>query len=105
MNKCYSPLALIHQTFKENFPNLIYVYSIIKRLSGDQLKTLDKFVEEIHKAKILNEIEKLMFDRAHFARFLVSNNLDVTKALNHFKEYLQWRKTSKIDNLLVSIVL
>jgi hypothetical protein len=43
-----------------------------------------------------------MFDRAHFARFLVSNKFDVAKALEHFKEYLKWRKTSKIDNLLVS---
>jgi hypothetical protein len=34
-------------------------------------------VEEIHKAKILSEIEKLMFDRAHFARFLAGNKFDV----------------------------
>ena len=42
-----------------------------------------------------------MFDRAHFARFLVANKCDIPKAMAHFKEYLQWRKTAKIDNLLV----
>lgn len=62
------------------------------------------FVEEIHKAKMLSEIEKLMFDRAHFARFLAGNKFDVKKALEHFKDYLNWRKTSKIDNLIVSLV-
>lgn len=42
-----------------------------------------------------------MFDRAHFARFLIANQFDVKKALAHFVEYLSWRKAQKIDNLLV----
>jgi hypothetical protein len=62
-------------------------------------------VEEIIKAKILSEIEKLMFDRAHFARFLAGSKFDIKKALEHFKEYLSWRKSSKIDNLLVTSMM
>jgi hypothetical protein len=62
---------------------------------------LDQYVEEIHKRKLLSEIEKLMFDRSHFARFLASNNFDVKKSYDHFQEYLLWRKNQKIDNLIV----
>ena len=62
-------------------------------MSKDQLVRLDEFVEEIHKKKILSEIQKLMFDRAHFARFLAANNFDIKAGIEHFKEYLQWRKT------------
>lgn len=40
---------------------------------------------------MLNEIQKLMFDRAHFARFLKANDFDMKKAMEHFNEYLQWR--------------
>ena len=69
------------------------------------MKLLDGFVEEIHKKKILSEIQKLMFDRATFARYLYANKFDTNAALAHFKEYLQWRKTSNIDKLLVSISL
>jgi len=61
---------------------------------------LDLFVEEIYKSKMLNEIQKLMFDRAHFARFLVANEFDIKQGLAHFSEYLQWRKQQKIDALL-----
>ena len=53
-------------------------------MSPEQLKTLDLDVEEIHKSKILSEIQKLMFDRAHFARFLVANDFDVKTSLSHF---------------------
>jgi hypothetical protein len=81
---------------------LTFWYSIIEKLNPDQPKSLDQFVEQIYHGKILNEIEKLMFDRAHKARFLVANKFDIKKALEHFKEYLLWRKNSKIDNLLVS---
>jgi hypothetical protein len=49
-------------------------------------------VEQIHKVKILDEIQKLMFDRAHYGRYLHANNFDIEKTLEHFKEYLQWRK-------------
>ena len=66
---------------------------------------LDQYVEEIHKSKMLNEIQKLMFDRAHFARFLAANDFDLKNAIGHFNEYLQWRKQQKIDNLLVSHTL
>jgi hypothetical protein len=52
---------------------------------------------------MLNEIQKLMFDRAHFARFLVANDFDLGKAISHFNEYLNWRKQQKIDSLLVCI--
>ena len=45
-----------------------------------------------------------MFDRAHFARFLVANDFDLAKAISHFNEYLNWRKQQKIDSLLVCIV-
>lgn len=65
---------------------------------------LDLFVEEIYKSKMLNEIQKLMFDRAHFARFLVANEFDIKQGLAHFSEYLQWRKQQKIDALLVKIL-
>jgi hypothetical protein len=44
----------------------------------------------------------LMFDRAHFARFLVANEFDLPKAIAHFNDYLNWRKQQKIDSLLVS---
>ena len=43
----------------------------------------------------------MMFDRAQKARFLVGNGFDVKKAVEHFKEYVTWRRTSKIDNLFV----
>lgn len=57
-------------------------------------------MQSILGAKILTEIQKLMFNRAHFARFLQANAFDQAKALEHFKEYLQWRKNSKIDHLM-----
>lgn len=46
----------------------------------------------------------MMFDRAHFAKFLVANNFDSKKALSHFLEYLEWRKQQNIDKLLVSLL-
>ena len=57
-------------------------------------------MEELQKQKVLNEIQKLMFNEPLYARFLSANNFDVAKALSHFQEYLQWRKTSNIDKLL-----
>mmetsp|Transcript_13548 Transcript_13548/g.13282 ORF Transcript_13548/g.13282 Transcript_13548/m.13282 type:complete len:174 (+) Transcript_13548:26-547(+) len=74
--------------------------SIIATFNEEQLKLLDQFIEEIMKAKILGEIQKLMFDRPHFARFLKANDFSPQKALAHFKEYLDWRQSSKIDNLM-----
>jgi hypothetical protein len=53
--------------------------------------------------KILDEIQKLMFDRAHFGRYLHANNFDIEKTLAHFKEYLQWRKQQGVDKLLVRL--
>jgi len=44
------------------------------------------------KKKILGEIQKLMFDRAHFARFLIANNFNIQATIDHFVEYLNWRK-------------
>jgi hypothetical protein len=35
----------------------------------------------------------MMFERSHFARFLKANLFDLPNALDHFKEYLNWRKT------------
>ena len=81
--------------------SLTFAYSIIEKLNSDQLNILDEFVGQIHNQKILNEIEKMMFDRAQKARFLVGNGFDVKKAVEHFKEYVTWRRTSKIDNLFV----
>lgn len=74
-------------------------------MTPEQLGILDKLVEEIMKAKILGEIQKLMFDRAHFARFLIANQYDIKKTIAHFEEYLGWRKSQKIDNLMVNICL
>jgi hypothetical protein len=76
----------------------------VQSLNPDQLKILDKFVEEIHKNKMLSEIQKLMFNRAHFARFLGASDFDITRGLEAFGGYLQWRKTQSIDKLLVSSV-
>lgn len=83
---------LIMAIIKFEEQNLIFCYSIVSRMTPDEIKILDKYVEEIHKSKMLNEIQKLMFDRAHFARFLAGNEFDVQKAMTHFNEYLQWRK-------------
>ena len=59
-------------------------------------------VEEMHKEKMLDEIQKLMFDKQTFVRFLISNDFDIKKALAHFQEYLKWRKNQNIDRLAVS---
>jgi hypothetical protein len=48
------------------------------------LDSLDQLVQQIHKTKMLSEIEKLMFDRGHFARFLIANEFNVEKTLVHF---------------------
>ena len=51
---------------------------------------------------MLDEIQKLMFDRSHFVRFLISNEFDIKKTLAHFQEYLEWRKAQNIDRLAVN---
>jgi hypothetical protein len=61
-------------------------------MSSEQLRVLDNLVIEIMKAKILSEIQKLMFNRAHFARFLITNDFNIPKTIVHFQEYLAWRK-------------
>jgi hypothetical protein len=53
----------------------------VQSLTPDQFKTLDKYVEEIQKTKMLSEIQKLMFDRAHFARFIAANNFNIKPAI------------------------
>ena len=44
-----------------------------------------------------------MYNRSHFARFLIANEFNIPKTIEHFKEFLNWRKSQKIDNLLVTI--
>jgi hypothetical protein len=39
----------------------------------------------------------MMFDRSHYARFLKAHNFDADKALEAFKQYLQWRKSNQVD--------
>lgn len=56
---------------------------------------------EMNSARMFNEIQKMMFDRNHFARFLAANSFDVKKSMSHVQEYLNWRKQSNIDVLLV----
>lgn len=52
--------------------------------------------------KMFNEIQKMMFDKNHFARFLAANNFDTKKAITHVQEYLDWRKQTSVDVLLVT---
>ena len=60
------------------------LYSLYHKLTDDHKKALDAFVDDINKAKVLGEIQKLMFDRSHFLRFLIVNDFDTKKAMAHF---------------------
>ncbi len=47
--------------------------------------------------RMLTEIQRLLFDRSHFARFLGACNFDPKKGALRFKEYLEWRKSQNVD--------
>jgi len=52
---------------------------------------------------MINEIQKLMFDRHFYARFLSAHQFDTSKAIDLLKNYLAWRKNNNIDTILVSL--
>ena len=52
--------------------------------------------------KLINEIQRLMFDQHFYCRFLKGYNFDVDKAIEHLALYLAWRKKQNIDTVLVS---
>ena len=49
---------------------------------------------------MLNEIQKLLFDRHFYARFLKGHSFKVDVALPQFQNYLQWRKKQSIETIL-----
>ncbi len=47
--------------------------SFMQGLSEEQDKLVSQFLEELKTRRLLSEIQKMQFDRAHMARFLYSN--------------------------------
>lgn len=56
----------------------------------------------IYKEKMINEIQKLMFDKSFYGRHLYAHGFQIDTAIQHLKNYLDWRKNQNIDTILVS---
>ena len=56
----------------------------------------------INKEKMINEIQKLLFDKSFYARHLSAHGFKIDTAVKHLKNYLDWRKKQNIDTILVS---
>ena len=54
---------------------------------------------------MINEIQKLLFDKPFYARHLSSHGFKIDTAIQHLKIYLEWRKKQNIDTILVSDAL
>lgn len=83
---------------------LTLILSLTSSLTAEQKEKVQAFTERIKGEKILTEVQKLMFDYSHYARFLKSQEFDEEKALDLFKGYLNWRKANQVDILLDSEV-
>jgi hypothetical protein len=67
---------------------------------------LDSFIDRIiKKEKMINEIQKMIFDQHFYARFLKGYNFDTSMATQMLKNYLEWRKKQYIETILVSDIL
>lgn len=67
--------------------------SLLKSLSNDEHQKVQDFIQNvIQKEKMVNELQKLLFDQHFFARFLKGFNFDIHQATLQFKNYLGWRK-------------
>ena len=59
----------------------ILLNSIVDTFSAQQQQELQSFVQEVYKAKILNDIYKMLFTRGVFARFLAAAEFNQKIAL------------------------
>jgi hypothetical protein len=64
----------------------------LSTFTPEQLELLDSFVDHVLKERLVNEIQKMIFDRHFYARFLKGHNFDIMKATLQIKNYLAWRK-------------
>ena len=76
---------------------------MLSSLTPDQHQKLEQFIKRILADKIINEIQKLMFDQHFYCRFLKSQDFEIEKAITQLKLYLQWRKEMNVDTILVSL--
>ena len=67
--------------------------SLLKTFSDVEHAKLQEFISNvIQKERMVNELQKLLFDQHFFARFLKGFNFDINQATLQFKNYLGWRK-------------
>jgi len=74
--------------------------SLLESLSPDQKQKVQELRESIKSKQVLTEINKLMFNDSHYARFLVSTDFDIEKAVKKFVNYINWRQQYGTDLLL-----
>ena len=56
----------------------VWLYSLLSTFNDEEQELLQMFIETvISKEKMLNEIQKLMFDQHFYARFLKGHKFDV----------------------------
>ena len=77
--------------------------SLLSNLSEKELGLVDKFIDKvINQEKMINEIQKMIFDKHFYVRFLKGHNFDLSVATMQLKNYIQWRKKQNIETILVS---
>ena len=74
------------------FTLLTFLYSILKSLSEKEHQILQEFIQKVaFHDKIINEIQKLLFDQHFFARLLKASAFDTEIATMQLKNQLKWR--------------
>ena len=58
------------------------------------------FVQNVYKAKVLNDIYKMLFTQGVFARFLSAADFNQKKAFDKLVDYTKWRHRMQVDLLL-----
>jgi hypothetical protein len=77
--------------------------SLLVTLTEAEGEKLQIFIDRVMgKEHLINEIQKLLFDRHFYARFLKTHRFDVDKAVQMLRNYLDWRRKHNIDTILVS---
>ena len=76
---------------------------MLSTFTEEQDAAVQEFINiVIYKEKMINEIQKLLFDKSFYGRHLYAHGFKIDTAIQHLKNYFDWRKNQNIDTILVS---